>query len=114
MPTGKPNQPASYWSVEQDKAQFALAVRRLKQVQDTGERLPLHFSLPTGRSIESLCDRVGQHQGQLPDDLLKTLHHLAAALSVPEPTVNSYAAYAPVLRAIQDRLVLPAGLRRRQ
>jgi hypothetical protein len=100
---------ASFWNAEQDRAQFAMAVRRLKQVEDAGERLPIHFTLPTGRSIESLCDRVAHLQGELCSDLLKLLNDLALALSVPAPTVNAYGSCAPVLRAICERLALLTG-----
>jgi hypothetical protein len=102
----------SFWNAEQDKAQFAIAVRRLKQVYDAGETVPLHFTLPTGRSIESLCDRVAHLPGELPSDLLNVLHDLALAMSVPQSTTNSYGSCTPVLRAIFDRLATPRDQRR--
>jgi hypothetical protein len=101
----------SFWSAEQDGAQFSIALRRLKQLDDAGERLPLHFTLSTGRSIESLCDRVAHLQGELSADLLKLLNDLAVAVAVPEPTTNSYGSCAPVLQAICERLALPLELR---
>jgi len=102
----------SFWNAEQDKAQFAISVRRLKQVNDAGEMVPLHFTLPTGRSIESLCDRVAHLPGELPSDLLNVLHDLALAVSVPQSTINSYESCAPVLRAIFYRLAMPQDQRR--
>jgi hypothetical protein len=102
---------ASFWIAEQDRAQFSIAVRRLKQFDDADERLPLHFTLPTGRSIESLCDRVAHLQGELSDDLVKILNDLAVAVAVPEPTINSYESCVPVLQAICARLVLPLDQR---
>jgi hypothetical protein len=102
---------ATSWNAEQDRAQFSIAMRRLKQVDDAGQRLPLHFTLPTGRSIESLCDRVAHLQGELSSDLLTLLNDLAGAVAVPEPTINSYKSCVPVLRAICERLALPVELR---
>jgi hypothetical protein len=114
MPADKTSELASFWSAEQGRAQFAMAVRRLKQVDDAGEMLPLHFTLPTGRSIESLCDRVAHLQGGLPDDLIKVLHELAVAVSAPEPTGNSYVSCAPVLRAISRCLAQTRDQRQRR
>jgi hypothetical protein len=100
-----------FWSTEQDRAQFGIAIRRLKQLEDDGETLPLHFTLPTGRSIESLCDRVARLQGGLPSDLLKVLNDLAVAVAVPQPTINSYGSCAPVVREICKLLALPVDQR---
>jgi hypothetical protein len=109
---GRATRLASFWNAEEEKAQFAIAVRRLKQIDDAGETLPLHFTLPAGRSIESLCDRVAHLHCELSVDLFKILTDLATALSVPEPTINSYGSCAAALRAIRERLALPRDQRR--
>jgi hypothetical protein len=72
------------WATEQDKALFALAVRVLKEHHDLGRKWPLNYTLPTGRSIEAVCDRAVDLDGQIPDDLLRVLHDLAVALSIAE------------------------------
>jgi hypothetical protein len=111
MPADRPTRLASAWSVKQDEAEFAMAVRRLRQLEDVGETLPLHFTLPTGRSIESLCDRVAHLKGELSGNILQVLHNLAVAVSVPVPTINSYESCAPVLRAVAERLAMPRDRR---
>ena len=100
--------------MEQDKALFAAAVAVLKEQLDQGERLPLYYCLPTGRSIESLCDRVLHLPDEIPCDLLPPLHSLASTLAIPEPKTTSYRAYAQVLQEIAVRLSLPFDQTRRQ
>jgi hypothetical protein len=102
---------ASIWCAEQDRAQFAIAVRRLNQLEDDGQTLPLHFSLPTGRSIESLCVRAAHLHDELPSDVLMMLRKLAVAVAVSAPSINSYKSCAPILQAICDRLAVPRDQR---
>jgi hypothetical protein len=97
---------------EQDTVQFAMAVQRLKEHLDQGMRLPLYYTLPTGRSIESLCDRLAHSPSSLPSDALPTLYFLADALSVQRPEVTDYRTYAPVVKEIAARLTLPYDQRR--
>jgi hypothetical protein len=99
------------WATEQDKALFALAVRVLKEHYDLGRKWPLNYTLPTGRSIEAVCDRAVDLDGEIPADLLRVLHDLAVALSVGEPLRKLYGDYAVVLRAIAGQLAMPLDQR---
>jgi hypothetical protein len=99
-------------AIQQDQALFAMAVRVLKEHHDLGRKWPLSYTLPTGRSIEALCDRVVDLDGEIPSDVLTVLHHLAVALSVAEPEKSHYRDYAPVLREVAVQLALPSDLRR--
>ena len=99
-------------AIQQDRALFAMAVRVLKEHYDLGRKWPLSYTLPTGRSIEALCDRTADLNGEIPEDVLILLHNLAVALSVAEPEKTHYGDYAPVLREVAVRLALPSDLRR--
>ena len=96
---------------EPDKALFGMAVRVLKEHHDLGRKWPLSYTLPNGRSIEAVCDRVAHLNGKMPGDLLRVLHTLAVALCVAEPEGKRYADYAAVLREIAFRLALPVDRR---
>jgi hypothetical protein len=63
-------------------------------------RLPLYYTLPAGRSIESLCDRLAHSPGSIPCDVLPTLHFLAGALWTKKPDVTDYRTCAPVVKEI--------------
>jgi hypothetical protein len=91
-----------------------MAVRILKEHLDLGRKWPPSYTLPTGRSIESLCDRAADLPGEIPADLLPLLRGLTTALSVAEPNTRLYRDYALVLREIADRLALPLDQRERQ
>src|SRR4029077_1172149 len=95
------------WESEQDTAQFATAIQRLREYLDEGERLPLYYTLPTGRSIESVCDRLAHSAGPIPSEALPALHFLADALSIQKPDAPNYGTYAPVVKEIAARLALP-------
>ena len=97
---------ASAWTDEQDRLLFADAVRILKEHVDLGRRWPLYYTLPTGRSIESLSDRIVHLPGKIPDDLIPPLRQLMAALSLVPPGANTYREWGPALRAIADHMAL--------
>jgi hypothetical protein len=99
-------------AAELDTAQFAMAVQCLKEHLDRGMRLPLYYTLPTGRSTDSLCDRLARSPSSIPSDVLPTLHFLADALSVQKPEVTDYQTCAPVVKEIAARLTLPFDQRR--
>jgi hypothetical protein len=99
---------------EADKSLFATAVRLLGEHHDLRRKWPLSYTLPNGRSIEAVCDRVADLDGEIPANLLRMLHNLAVALSVAEPAGKRYGEYAPVLREIAARLALPIDQRRPQ
>ena len=99
-------------TTEQDKALFALAVGVLKEHYDLGRKWPLDYTLPTGRSIEAVCDRAADLPGEIPDEILRQLRGLITALSVTEPKTKFYRDYAAVLREVADRLKLPLDHRR--
>jgi hypothetical protein len=100
------------WAIEPDKALFAMVVRVLKEHHDLGRKWPLSYTLPNGRSVEAVSDRVAHLDGEIPSHLLRVLHNLAVALSVAEPERKLYGYYAPVLREIAARLALPFDQRR--
>lgn len=89
-----------------------MAIQSLKQHFDRGARLPLYHTLPTGRSVESLCDRLGQSNGIVPGNLMPALHLLADQVALPKPQAISYRAYAPLLKEIAIRLTMPFDRRR--
>ena len=101
------------WPIEPDEALFAMAVRVLQEHYDLGRMWPLHYTVPNGRSIEAVCDRVAHLDGTIPSNLLRVLHNLAAALAVAEPTTKLYRDYAPILREITIRLAMPGDQRQR-
>jgi hypothetical protein len=94
------------WASEQDTAQFVTAIQRLREYLDEGERLPLYYTLPTGRSIESVCDRLAHSADPIPGEVLPTLHFLADALSIQKPHARNYGTYAPLVKEIAARLAL--------
>jgi hypothetical protein len=100
------------WEIEPDKALFAMAVHVLKEHHDLGRKWPLNYTLPNGRSVEAVCDRVAHLKGEIPSDLLAVLHDLAAALSIAVPSTNLYGEYAAVLLKIAGRLAQPFDQRR--
>jgi hypothetical protein len=100
------------WAIEQDRALFAMAVGVLKEHYDLGRKWPLDYTLPTGRSIEAVCDRTVDLDGEIPGDLLRVLHYLAVALSVAEPEQKFYGDYTVVIREIAAQLALPLDQRR--
>jgi hypothetical protein len=95
----------------QDAAQFSVAVHSLRQHVELGKRLPLYFTLPTGRSIEGLCDRLRGTASPIPPDVEQALRYLARRLSVSTPDVADYDTCSPVLKEIALRLTLPFGQR---
>lgn len=95
----------------QDKAQFSVAVYLLHDHVELGARVPLYFTLPTGRSIEGLCDRMRGTASPIPADVERTLRDLARRLLVSTPDVIDYDASLPVLKEIALRLMLPFGER---
>jgi hypothetical protein len=100
------------WATEQGKALFAMAVGVLKEHYDLRRKWPLDYTLPTGRSIEAVCYRAVDLDGEIPDNILRMLHYLAVALSVAEPERKFYGDYAVVLREIAAQLALPFDRRR--
>jgi hypothetical protein len=103
-----------YPNAAQDEAMFATAVEVLKSHFDLGRKWPLSYTLPTGRSIESLCDRAAYLPGDVPLDLLPMLNYLARALGIVEPAGRSYRDYALVVQEIAARLALPVDQRQRR
>jgi hypothetical protein len=101
-------------ATEPDKALFTMAVHVLKEHHDLGRKWPLSYTLPNGRSIEAVCDRVAHLNDEIPANLLRVLHNLAVALSVAEPARKLYSDYALVLREIAACLALPSDQRRPQ
>jgi hypothetical protein len=91
----------------QDKAQFSVAVYLLRDHVELGERIPLYFTLPTGRSIEGLCDRLRGTASPIPPEVEQTLSNLARRLSVPAPNIVDYDTCLPILKEIALRLTLP-------
>ena len=91
---------------------FAMAVHVLKEHHDLGRMWPLSYTLPNGRSIEAVCDRVAHLKGTIPDEILRVLHSLLIALAIAEPATKRYVDYAPVLREIAMRLARPSDQRR--
>ena len=106
-PKVKRRNPASL----QDKAQFSEAVDILQDHVELGTRVPLYFTLPTGRSIEGLCDRLRGTASPIPPDVEQTLRDLARKLLVLTPAVIDYDASLPVLKEIALRLTLPFSQR---
>jgi hypothetical protein len=96
----------------QDAAQFSVAIYLLRDHVELGQRVPLYFTLPTGRSIEGLCDRLRGTASPIPLDVERTLRDLARRLSVSTPDVIDYDTSLPVLKEITLRLTLPFGERR--
>jgi hypothetical protein len=96
----------------QDKAQFSEAVYLLRDHVELGQRVPLYFTLPTGRSIEGLCDRLQGTASPIPPDVEQALRYLAPKLLVPVPDLIDYGTSLPVVKEIALRLTLPFGERR--
>jgi hypothetical protein len=82
--------------------EFWTAVRLLQQYVELGQRLPLDYTLPSGRSIEALCDRV--QSTAVPWDVEQSVRYLAGKLAVTLPAKINYSV---VLREIARRLTLP-------
>jgi len=101
-------------NTESDQTLFAMAVYVLREHHELGRLWPLSYTLPSGRSIEAVCDRVAHLNDTLPDEILGVLHQLLMALAIAEPATTRYADYAPVLREIVMRLTLPSDQRRPQ
>ena len=102
------------WAIEPDKALFAMAVHVLKEHYDLGRKWPLSYTLPNGRSIEAVGDRVAHLNAEIPANLLRVLRNLAAALSIAEPERQLYSDYGLVLQEIAACLALPSDQRRPQ
>jgi hypothetical protein len=94
-----------------DKEQFWAALRALRQYVDTGDRLPLHYTLPSGVSIEALCDRLHGSASSVPIDVGETVRYLARRLGITIPDKINYHTYSVVLREIALRLTLPFNQR---
>jgi hypothetical protein len=90
-----------------DKEQFLTAVRVLREYVELGDRLPLHYTLPSGLSIEAVCDRLLATTGSVPRQVGQTVRRLAKELSVTTSKETSYHTYSVVLREIALRLTLP-------
>ena len=106
-------QPVSHRAnTESDQTLFAMAVYVLREHHELGRLWPLSYTLPNGRSIEAVCDRVAHLNDAIPDEILGVLHQLLMALAIAEPATTRYADYAPVLREIVMRLTLPSDQRR--
>lgn len=90
-----------------DQEDFSTAVRVLRQCLETGERLSLHYTLPSGSSIEALCDRLKGRAGSVPWDVEQSVRHLARKLAIILPDKVNYHAYSVALREIALRLTLP-------
>jgi hypothetical protein len=99
-------------NTESDQVLFAMAVYVLKEHHDLGRMWPLSYTLPNGRSIEAVCDRVAHLKGTIPGEIVRVLHSLLRALAIAEPATKGYVDYAPVLREIAMRLALPFDQRR--
>jgi hypothetical protein len=94
--------------IGQDKAQFQIAVRRRREHHELGKRLPLYYTLPTGRSIEAVCERLRWSATSIPRDLSQAICNLADELGVSaKPHTITYQAYSPILNEIAVRLTLP-------
>jgi hypothetical protein len=93
----------------QDTEHFSTAVCLLRQYVELGHRLPLNYTLPSGRSIEALCDRLQNTSSSVPPDVGvgETVSHLADKLAVSMPDKINYHTYSVVLREIAVRLTLP-------
>jgi hypothetical protein len=92
----------------QDKEQFEMAVCLLREHHDLGMRLPLYYTLPTGRSIEAICERLRSSANSIPGHLSQTICNLADELGLSTtPRMITYEAYSPVLKEIAVRLTLP-------
>jgi hypothetical protein len=74
----------------QDKEQFSTAVRVLRDYVELGGRLPLHYTLPTGLSIEAVCDRLHGTASSVPRDVGQTVRYLARKLAVTTPDKINY------------------------
>jgi hypothetical protein len=79
----------------------------LREYVELGDRLPLHYTLPTGVSIEALCDRLQGTASSVPRDVEQTVHYLAKKLAVTTPDKINYHTCSVVLREIALRLTLP-------
>jgi hypothetical protein len=63
-------------NTESDQTLFAMAVYVLREHHDLGRLWPLSYTLPNGRSIEAVCDRVSHLNDTMPDEILRVLHKL--------------------------------------
>jgi len=95
-----------------DQVLFAMAVHVLKEHHDLGRMWPLSYTLPNGRSIEAVCDRVAHLDTAIPPELLHVLHDLLKAVAIPVPVTERYSDYAFVLREVALYLALPFDQRR--
>ena len=91
----------------EDEEQFSKAVDLLQQCVELGTRLPLYYTLPTGRSIEGLCDRLRGTTGSMPSEMGQRINNLAKKLAVPTPSIANYHTYSAVLKEIALRLTFP-------
>ena len=91
----------------QDRQEFSTAVDLLRPYVELGDRLPLHYTLPNGRSIEALCDRLNGAAGSVPRDVGLTVGYLATRLAVSMPSAINYHTYSLVFKEIALRLTLP-------
>ena len=85
-----------------DTEEFCEAVCLLQRYIELGHRLPLDYTLPSGRSIEGLCDRLCAPA--VPWDAEQSIRYLAGKLAV---TLPGKIDYSVVLREIARRLTLP-------
>jgi antitoxin component of RelBE/YafQ-DinJ toxin-antitoxin module len=85
-----------------DEEEVCTAIRLLQQYVEVGNRLPLDYTLPSGRSIEALCDRV--QSMEVPPEVEQRVRYLAGRLGVTLPDKINYAV---VLREIARRLTMP-------
>jgi hypothetical protein len=90
-----------------DQEEFSTAVRLLRQCVETGDRLPLHYTLPSGSSIEALCDRLYGTSGSVPNNVGEAVRYLARRFAITLPNKINYHTYSVVLREIALRLTLP-------
>jgi len=93
--------------LSQEKQEFSSAVRVLQHYVEKGRRLPLYYTLSSGRSIEGLCDRLQVAADPVPLDVMAAICHLAINLAGPLPGKNSYDGYCGVLKEIAVRLTFP-------
>jgi hypothetical protein len=91
----------------QDDEEFSTAVDLLRPYVQMGNRLPLHYTLPTGRTIEALCGRLHNRVNGVPLDVGERIGYLANKLAVSMPSTVSYHTYSLVLKEIAYRLTLP-------
>src|SRR5215469_7660788 len=92
----------------QDKEQFETAVRLLREHHELGMRLPLYYTIPSGRSIEAICERLRWSASSIPRDLSQTICDLAGEVGVStKHHTITYQAFSPVLNEIAVRLSLP-------